>query len=24
MAEIGKLARRNGRVVNTGWAPDWD
>jgi diketogulonate reductase-like aldo/keto reductase len=24
MAEIGKLARRNGRVVNAGWAPDWD
>ena len=24
MAVIGKLARRNGRVVNAGWAPDWD
>ena len=24
MAEIAALARRNGRVGNTGWAPDWD
>ena len=24
MAEIGGLARRDGRVVNAGWAPDWD
>ena len=24
MAEIAKLARRNGRVVNAGWSPDWD
>ncbi len=24
MAEIGTLARPDGRVVNAGWAPDWD
>jgi 2,5-diketo-D-gluconate reductase B len=24
MAEIATLARRDGRAVNAGWAPDWD
>lgn len=24
VGEIASLARRDGRVVNTGWAPDWD